>query len=181
MRFIHFIFLCFFFGNVAAHEESVSSNIIAVIDLKKVAKDSKAGQDIQRQIKQLQDKARENLTSFEKKVKEIDSKSDQSLESRQRVEDLSVAMYKMTRDERTRLQNLEQSAIEKMNIEVEEIIKDVIKEKNIALVITNDAVVQKSPKCMDITKIVIKRLDEQMPKVDIITEDAQAKEQSDDR
>ena len=181
MRFIHFIFLCIFFGNVAAHEESASSNIIAVIDLRKVAKDSKCGKSISDQMDPLYNKAKKNMTAFEKKVKEIDDKSDQSLESRQRVEDLSVAMYRMARDERTRLKNLEQEAIEKMNAEVSTIIKDIIEEKNIALVITNDAVVQKSPKCMDVTKIVIKRLDEQMPKIDIITEDAQAREQSDDR
>lgn len=143
-----------------------SNSQIAVINLKKVAAESKAGKSIEDQIADINNKASKDLVEFENNIKKIDSNKKDS-ENERKVEDLQVILYDMTRKKRYQIQNAYKEAIEVLEKEIYKTVEKISRERKYSLVIVSDVLVFKADHCPDISEEVIAQLDKNVSKIKV--------------
>ena len=188
MKFGRFFILCFFgilqgFESEAKKDVSVeaksgiesafymrnSSNVslkLAIINLKDVARNSKAGQSIDKQIEEIHNKSKEDLVELENSIKKMDSDVKTDSDER-KVEDLQVILHSMTREKRHQIQDAYRSAIGVLEEEINKVIKEIAEEKGYSLIVLSEAVVYNNFECPDITEEAIGRLDNRVPKIKV--------------
>ena len=188
MKFGRFFILCFFgilqnfeseakkevVVNVGSGTRSVlhtkdSSNVslkLAIINLKDVARNSEAGQSIDKQIEEIHNKSKEDLVELENSIKKMDSDVKTDSDER-KIEDLQVILYDMTRKKRYQIQAAYKSAIEVLEEEINKVIKEIAEEKGYSLIVLSEAVVYNNFECQDITEEAIERLNNKIPKIKV--------------
>ncbi len=139
---------------------------IAVVDLKKVAAESKAGKDIEKQMKTINNESKSDLLELESQIKSMESSKKTDLDTR-KIEELQVMLYDMVREKKYKISEAYNKAIEKLNENMKSIISNICKKKKIDLVVPQDAVVYSNKNCEDITAEVIKELNKQCPEMSV--------------
>ncbi len=188
MKFFEFLTICFFanvsfFGAEAETEVSVGAengSKLAIVSLKDVAKRSKAGQSIDDQIEEINNKSKKDLLELEDSIKKMDSDAKTGSDER-KVEDLQVILYDMTKEKRYQIQRAYRSAIEVLEGEIRKVIKEIADERGYPLVLISDVVVYGASECPDITEEAIHRLDSRLPKIKVDMTKKSNEEVMDDR
>lgn len=139
---------------------------VAIISLKDIAKRSKAGQSIDDQIEDINNKSKKDLLELEDSIKKMDSDAKSSSDER-KIEDLQVILYDMTKEKRYQIQSAYRSAIEVLEEEIHKVVKEIADEKGYSLVIFSDVVVYNASGCPDITEEAILRLDNRIPEIKV--------------
>jgi len=139
---------------------------LAVVSLKDIAKKSKAGQSIDDQIEEINNKSKKDLLELEDSIKKMDSDAKTSSDER-KVEDLQVILYDMTKEKRYQIQVAYRSAIKSLEEEIRKVIKEIADEKGYSLIIFSDAVFYRDSECPDVTEEAIRRLDDRIPKIKV--------------
>ena len=187
MKFFKFLIICFLvtlqvFESGAKDETLVEGKSgiglkLAVVNLKDVARKSKAGQSIDDQLEEINNKSKKDLLELEDSIKKMDSTTKTSADGR-KVEDLQVILYDMTKEKRYQIQVAYRSAIEVLEEEIRKVVKEIADENVYSLVVISDIVVYGTSECPDITKEAIRRLDNKVSKIEV---DIAKKEQADRR
>ena len=144
-------------------EKAVKLAVCNVVD---VARRSKAGQSIDDQIEEINNKSKKDLLELEDSIKKMDSTAKTSSDER-KVEDLQVILYDMTKEKRYKIQVAYRSAIETLQAEIRKVVKEIANERGYSLIMVSDAVVYSSSECLDITEEAIRRLDNRIPKIKV--------------
>ncbi len=178
MRFLKFCVICLLGTLLISESRADEGNSVgvkftaetklAVVSLKDIAKRSKAGQSVDDQIEEINNKSKKDLLELEDSIKKMDSAVKTSSDER-KIEDLQVVLYDMTKEKRYQIQVAYRSAIEALEEEIRKVVKEIADENGYSLIILSDEVVYKAPECPDITEEAIRRLDSRVPsiKVDI--------------
>lgn len=153
-------------AGLPAASSSVISSKLAIISLGDVAKNSKAGQSIDKQIEEINNKSKEDLLELENSIKKMDSDAKTSSDET-KVGDLQVILYDMVKEKRYQIQAAYRSAIGILNEEIHRVVKEIADERGYSLVVPSDAVVYSSSECPDITEEVTKRLDNEISKIKV--------------
>lgn len=140
---------------------------IAVVDLKKVASESLAGKNVEKQMKTINNESKSDLLELENQIKSMDSNKKSDLDTR-KIEELQVMLYDMVREKKYKISEAYQKAISKLDAAIKDSIAAVCKRKKIEIVIAQDAVVyfDKSA-CEDVTQDTVKELNNTCPEIKI--------------
>ena len=139
----------------------------AVISLKDVAKNSKAGRSIDDQLEEINNKSKEDLLGLENSIKKMDSDAKTSSDER-KVDDLQAILYDMTKKKRYEIQSAFRSAIGVLEEEIHKVVKEIANDKGYSLIISSDAVFySNSSECPDVTEEAIRRLDDRIPMIKV--------------
>ncbi len=139
---------------------------LAVISLRAIARNSKAGQSIDKQIEEINNKSKEDLLELENSIKKMDSDAKTGSDER-KVEELQVILYDMTKEKRHQIQSAYRSAIEVLEKEIQKVVKEIADEKGYTLIMLSDVVVYGTSGCPDITEETVKRLDDKIPEIKV--------------
>ena len=153
-------------AGLPAASSSVISSKLAIISLGDVAKNSKAGQSIDKQIEEINNKSKEDLLELENSIKKMDSDAKTSSDEN-KVEDLQAILYDMTKEKRCQIQAAFKSALGVLNEEIRKVVEEIVSEKGYSLIVVSEAVFFTSSKCPDITEEAIRRLDSRIPKIKV--------------
>jgi Skp family chaperone for outer membrane proteins len=155
MKFLSIILIFLFFNSGCA-----DSSAIAIIDLKKVASESEAGKDIEKQIEKLNEEAKNDLQDLEGKIKSMESNKKSSDYDVRKIEDMQLILYDMVRTKKYHISEAYDKAIVALDQKMKKIIEEICQKESIEITLNSDAVVYfgKNPK--DITDRVIARLNE---------------------
>lgn len=178
MRTLGFLVICFFCSIQSYGKASASD--VAIVSLKDVAQKSRAGQSIDNQIAEINNKSKEDLLELENNIKKMDSGVKTSSDER-KIEDLQVILYDMTKEKRYQIQSAFRNAIEVLEEEIRKVIKEISDERGYSLVLTSEAVVYRTLKCPDITEEAIKRLDDRVPMIKVNMNKSYSEEKISDR
>lgn len=163
MKGLCIVFFCVLGAFQVAAEIKATS--IAVVNLKDVAKKSDAGQSIDEQLGEINDKSKKDLLDFEASIKQMDNNAKTSSDER-KVEDLQAILYDMTKEKRYQIQEAYQAALEQLEKEIHEVIKEISVEKGYSVVVTSDAVVFNNG-CPDITEEALQRLNKRISRIKV--------------
>lgn len=157
---------------------------IAIVDLKKVAVSSLAGQSIDEQLFTINNEEKKSLVEFEERIKKMvaENKGHDDRKS----EDARAMLYEMTRRKRNQIQSAYQVAIETLERNIHEVIQKIAEEQGIDVVLLSDVAVYF--KCQDITEDAIIELNKKLPRIPVVlnkedempTTDVSAEEKSHD-
>jgi len=150
----------------AEGEDKKSYNSIAVIDLKKVAVESKAGKYIEKRIAEINDVSKKDLLDLENKIKSMDTVKSSEADTR-KVEDMQLILYDMVRTKRYQISEAYKKAITVLESEIKKAVSYVAEKNSIKTVFASEAVVYKSKDCSDITSQVIARVNEICKEIDV--------------
>jgi Skp family chaperone for outer membrane proteins len=139
---------------------------IAIVDMKKVASESKAGKSIETQIMEINDQSKKDLADLEAKIKSMESSKTTEEDSR-KIEDLHLILYDMIRDKRLQISNAYKTAVAQLEERIKESIAEISELEKIKLVITTDAVVHFKQPVRDITGEVVKFLDNLCTEIEV--------------
>ena len=172
-----FILLILFavFISVSTIKPLYSQSSIAVLDVSKLLKESKASLSIQEQVKKLAKSINEDS---KKNAKEIQKKEEELLRQKRTLtpeafsdrknafEKIVIDFNKKRDAKRKALQSAEREAITKIEDATESIVKSISTEKNIDVVIRKAAIILSEP-TTDITQDVIDKLNKQLSTIDV--------------
>ena len=153
--------------NNKAKKEDVSVENIVTVDLKRVAVNSLAGKSIDEQLFNINNEEKKSLIEFEDKIKKMDAENKDHDD--RKSESARAMLYEMTRRKRNQIQSASQTAIETLDREIYEAIKEIVRERKIDLILVSDVVVYS--KCLDITEEVTAKLDSRLTKIPVILKD----------
>lgn len=162
----------------AAKTATIKTTTIAVLDLKKVAAKSKAGEGIEEQAAAQNNTSKRELIDLENKIKSMESNKLSGLDPR-KIEELQLLLYDMVKEKRFQISEAYRKAIEALESIIKEVVKEICSEKHIDIVITNEAVIYCDENCIDITEEVIRRLDEHCKEI-VLKVEENSRTQSDD-
>lgn len=159
-------------ANVGVLNSSEKTVKLAVFSITDVAKRSKAGQSIDEQIEEINNKSKKDLLELENSIKKMDSDAKTSSDER-KVDDLQVILYDMTKEKRYQIEAAFKSALGVLNEEIRKVVEEIASEKGYSLIVLSEAVFFNSSECPDITEEAIRRLDSRIPeiKVDVTKRD----------
>lgn len=146
--------------------QQIAASKLAIISLKDVAKNSKAGRSVENQIEEINNKSKDDLLELENSIKKMDSDAKTSSDER-KVEDLQVILYDMTKEKRYQIQSAYRSAIEVLENEIHKVVKEIAEERGYSLIVLSDIVVFGTSECPDITEEAIRRLDNRIPEIKV--------------
>lgn len=146
---------------------STSKDEIAVIDLKRVAVESKAGQSIEKQIADINDIAKKDLQEVESKMKSMEKNKLSESDSR-KFEDMQFALYDMVSTKRYQISEAYKKAVSELEAEVNKIVMQISEQNQLQMVISLEAVVCIGGHCRDITEEVIQKVNETLPLIPIV-------------
>lgn len=165
-------------------KNDVKPQKIAIVDLKKVAVSSLAGQSIDEQLFTINNEEKKSLVEFEERIKRMvaENKGHDDRKS----EDARAMLYEMTRRKRNQIQSAYQVAIETLERNIHEVIQKIAEEQGIDVVLLSDVAVYF--KCQDITEDAIIELNKRLPRIHVVlnkedempTTDVSAEEKSHD-
>ncbi|MDR2781163.1 MAG: OmpH family outer membrane protein [Holosporaceae bacterium] len=143
----------------------------AILDLKRIATESEAGKDIEKQIEKLNQDASKDLEELESQIKLLDSKKKKSAEDSRKIEELQVLLYDMVRTKKYQITEAYKKAVAIVDREMKKIIEKICKKDRYKVVINSDAIVYATQECKDITGDVISELNRHCKEVKVeITE-----------
>jgi Skp family chaperone for outer membrane proteins len=157
---ILFSFFLFLFVDNTFAENAVG--MIAVVDLKKVASQSKAGKSIEKQIASINDESKRDLLDLEAKIKSMDSDKKSNSDAR-KIEDMQLILYDMVRQKRYQITEAYKIAVSILDNEIKRAMKQICEKKDIKIVIVNDALAYMNDGFPDITAESTKLVDEKCP------------------
>ncbi|MDR1236353.1 MAG: OmpH family outer membrane protein, partial [Holosporaceae bacterium] len=131
---------------------------IAIIDLKKILSESKAGKNIEKQIEKYNNDSKKDLEDLESQLKLLDNKKKKSEEDSRKIEELQVILYEMVRSKKYQIAEAYSKAISVLDKEMRGVIEKICENREIDAVVNGEAVVFTN-KCPDITDEAIKMLD----------------------
>lgn len=152
---------------------------LAVVSLRDVAQKSNAGQNIEKQIADINNKSKEDLLELESSIKKMDSNIKTDSDER-KVQDLQVILYDMTKEKRYQIREAYRTAVETLEKEIYRVVKEIADEKGYHLIALSDGVVYNSQECPDITEEVIKRLNDRVPEIKVSMEKLHSEKKQDD-
>lgn len=177
LRLVAFLILAVHLGPAPAQaqNEVMQSPTIAVIDMQKIMRESKAVQSIQRQINQQRSQYQQELSQKEKSLRE----ADQAL-ARQRTilsseafkkkrQELQSQVGQLQRDIQERKKSLDQAynrAMRQVQEKLVEIVQKIASNRNVDLVLSKATLVLVRPE-MEITALALERLNNQLASVDV--------------
>ncbi len=163
------VILAFFSINASALEN------VAIIDIDKISKEAKVVKYIAKEISNKRDIYQKEISSKEKKLederKKIEAKknilSEEALENQQKkfIEEVKDLKEFAAKRDKT-LKDAYSEAINKVNEKVGEIVSEIAKKQNLALVLPSSQVVYSTDN-LEITDEVIKELDKKMSKTKV--------------
>ncbi|MBQ7673967.1 MAG: OmpH family outer membrane protein [Alphaproteobacteria bacterium] len=159
-----YIFVVLF--SVAAQDEQKNVQIIAIVDLKKVASESKAGRGIDQQVAEKNKESKKELTDLETKIESMESNKLSGSDPR-KVEELQLILYDMVKERRFQISEAYRAAIATLETIIKDAIKEITIEMGIDIVLASDAVVFSAENCKDITNEVIKKVDLKCDHIDL--------------
>lgn len=148
----------------AEQKSDVKPKKIAIVDLKKVAVSSLAGQSIDEQLFTINNEEKKSLIEFEERIKKMvaENKGHDDRKS----EDARAMLYEMTRRKRNQIQSAYQVAIEALERNIHEVIQKIADEQGINVVLLSDVVVYF--KCQDITEDAIVELNKKLSRIPVV-------------
>jgi Skp family chaperone for outer membrane proteins len=132
---------------------------IAIIDLKRIVSESKAGKSIDKQIEKYNDESKKDLEELESQIKSLDDKKKKSEEDSRKIEELQVILYEMVRTKKYQIAEAYSRAIAVLDQKMKQVVKGICKEDGITIIMNGEAVVFATNECRDVTEKVIKGLD----------------------
>lgn len=142
------------------------NGVIAVVNLRKVAAESKAGISIERQISEINDAAKKELQEVESKMKAMEKDKLSESDSR-KVEDMQFALYDMVRKKRNQISEAYKKAVCELESAMNSLLKQIAERGDVCMIINSDAVACASSSCCDVTGDVIKQMDETLPYIKV--------------
>ncbi|MBR1734783.1 MAG: OmpH family outer membrane protein [Alphaproteobacteria bacterium] len=130
---------------------------IAIVDLRRVAAESKAGKGIDSQADDKNKESKKEFSDLEEKIKSMESSKLSGSDPR-KIEELQLILYDMVKERRFQISEAYKIAIAKLEEIVKEAIKEIASEKGIDIVLIADAVIFSGVSCKDITVEVIDRV-----------------------
>jgi Skp family chaperone for outer membrane proteins len=158
-------FLLLIFASFSAYGQG----FLAIVDWKRVAAESLAGESIEEQIKSINDSAKKDLLDLELKIKEMESRK--NADDSRKIEDMQVILYDMVRSKKHQIAEAYRKAVAVLEEEARKIIAKVCKGKNISAVVNAEAVVYAAAENMDITTEVTKELNDRLPSIKVEVKD----------
>jgi Skp family chaperone for outer membrane proteins len=146
----------------------VDCRVVVVVDLKRVASESKAGMGIEKQIEKYNDESGKDLGEMESQIKLLDAKKEKSAEDSRKIEELQVLLYDMVRSKKYQIAEACNRSFAVLDRKMKEVIRPICEERGIEIVVNSEAVVFMCDKCYDITDEVIEKLNEKCPKVEVV-------------
>ncbi|MDR1375615.1 MAG: OmpH family outer membrane protein [Holosporaceae bacterium] len=156
-RFLLIFFLTFLWSEVNGKENAVS-NVIAVVNLKEVALQSKAGKDIEKQIALINDNEKKVFLDVEANIKSMETDKKSNSDSRA-TECAQLMLFDKVRQKKAQIAEAYRVAISTLDCEIKKVIAKICQGKDIKIVIANDAVVYVDRNSPDITNEVVKAID----------------------
>ena len=159
--------------NTTQEVRVVSSNAqteIAVIDLKKIAMESKAGCSIEQQINAINESTKKDLQELEAKMKSAENMENNKLSDNEtrKLEDMQFVLHDMVNTKRSQISEAYKKAIYELEVVVNKSIEQISQQLNLGVVLTSDAAVFISSQCRDITGDVIRMIDETCPYISVV-------------
>ena len=140
---------------------------VAVVDLKKVAAESLAGKDIEKQMKAINNESKTDLLDLENQIKSMDNSKKTDLDTR-KIEELQVVLYDMVREKKYTISAAYNQAISHLDKEIKQVVRDICKRKKLSVVIAQDAVIYfDNSDCKDITQETIKELNKRCKSIKV--------------
>ncbi|MDR2067871.1 MAG: OmpH family outer membrane protein [Holosporaceae bacterium] len=160
------IFLLLFLENGVNCKESYVSSGIAIVNLKEIALQSKAGKDIEKQISTINDEEKKGLLDLEENIKSLEFNKKSNSDAR-RIEEAQLMLYDAARQKKSQIAEAYRVAISTLENEIKKIIAKVCQKNSIKIVIANDAVVYADKDCQDITNEVVLGIDVSCPTIKV--------------
>jgi Skp family chaperone for outer membrane proteins len=155
MKFLFIIFGLLYLSEVSCADSGAA---FAVLDLKKVASESAAGKDIEKQIEAANNSSKKDLMDLESKIKSMESNKKTDYDTR-KIEDMQLILYDMVRTKKYQISDAYKRAIAILDDEMRKIIEKICAKKGIKVVMSSEAVVYMTKECANVTDEVIKGLD----------------------
>jgi Skp family chaperone for outer membrane proteins len=133
---------------------------IAVIDLKKIAAESSAGKSIDKQIEKYNQDSKKDLEGLESQIKSLDDKKKKSEEDSRKIEELQIILYEMVRTKKYQIAEAYSRAFSVLDKKMKKIIGEICEKEGIRIVMNGEAVVFMTKDGIDITNMVIEKLNE---------------------
>ncbi|MDR2723711.1 MAG: OmpH family outer membrane protein [Holosporaceae bacterium] len=147
------------------HQTSQGTTRIAVVDLKRIATESKAGKSIEAQIEAINNEARKELEAHEARIKAMDT-GGKTGEDVRKIEELQIALYDMVRTRKYRITEAYRKAMSTLETKMKEVIKEICIKKGLKVVLNAEMVVLMFG-VEDITEEVISRLNKVLPNLEV--------------
>ncbi|MGZ9098005.1 MAG: OmpH family outer membrane protein [Micavibrio sp.] len=166
----------------AAKEGAATVAKIAVVDVQTLIGDSKAGKSIQAQISKQRESFKDELSSLDKDLVEMQKKLTESKaakdsdEFKAKTKEFETKMINANELARERRQSLEKGAADavlELRKEIVKVVADIADEEKFTIVISRQDVIL-AEKDMDITERVLAALDKKLPEVKVKMESAKA-------
>lgn len=151
------------------------ANEIAVLDIEKIAKESKAVHDIQNKVTKKQEEFQKEITkkqtSLESDQKKLEAKknilSKEALEKEQKEFEKKIDSLKELVDKRQNsLKKASADSMAKVNDKMKEIIAEIAQERALTLILPTSQVVFSADK-LDISSEVLEKLNKKVTKIDV--------------
>ena len=148
---------------------------IAVLDIEKIAKESKAVHDIQAKVSKKQDEFQKEITKkqtdLESEQKKLEAKknhlSKEGLEKEQKAFEKKIdALKELVEKRQNSLKKASTDSMAKVNDKMKEIISEIAKEKSLNLIVPSSQVVFSNDN-LDISAEVLDKLNKKVTKVDV--------------
>ncbi|MSP33325.1 MAG: OmpH family outer membrane protein [Rickettsiales bacterium] len=163
------------FTTFMLHSASSFAGDIAVLDIEKIAKESKAVHDIQARVSNKQEEFQKEITKEQSKLeaeqKKLESKkstfSKEGLEKEQKSFEKKVdALKALVEKRQASLKKASADSMAKVNDKMKDIIAEIAKEKQLNLIIPSSQVVF-STESLDISAEVLEKLNKKVTKIDV--------------
>ena len=151
-------------------DEEMTVQQLAIVDLKKIASQSKAGKNIESRIAEINNKSKIELSELESKIKTLEENRVSDINAGRTADDMLVALYDKVRSERYRISEAYKNAISNLEKEIRKIIATVAQEKKLKIVVISDAVVYSSKDCLDLTDEIVSRMNQECPEIKVTLE-----------
>lgn len=151
-------------------DEEMTVQQLAIVDLKKIASQSKAGKNIESRIAEINNKSKIELSELESKIKTLEENRVSDINAGRTADDMLVALYDKVRSERYRISEAYRNAISNLEKEIRKIIATVAQEKKLKIVVISDAVVYSSKDCLDLSDEIVSRMNQECPEIKVTLE-----------
>jgi outer membrane protein len=148
------------------NNQHVRDTSIAIVDLKKVASTSMAGNGIDKQITEINNASKKDLIELESKIKSMESNKSQDVDQR-KIEDMQLILYDMVSTKKEQISTAYKNAILALEQEINKVIETIAKQEGIRIVLTADAVIYSSNDCIDITQKVIEEVNKNCKEIKV--------------
>ena len=170
---LYIIFICVFL--IGSHAQANSDTKIAIMDISKVMSMSVAAKNIEQQIEIYRNEYKNQFSELERQLLDTEKKlamDSQSLNPEEiRLKKLAfeqelLSSRNLVQEKKRALEQAANIAIEELKEKVYKIVSEIAEEKNLNLVLSKQNVILARDK-LDITEIVIKKLNDTVKQIQI--------------